>query len=71
MNQSKPNYQSKAMHTNICVTFDLTFATPQSTFKKKKFEHTPFRNNNNVKQNKRDVGPPMIDVDCPRIKFLR
>ena len=47
-------------HTNICVTFDMSFATPQSTallyfFLNKRFYRTqhimPYRNNS-VKQNR-------------------
>ena len=55
---AKQKHGVNTMHTNICVTFDMSFATPQSTallsfFKKNVYyraQHImPFRNNS-VKQ---------------------
>ena len=57
---AKQKHGVNMMHTNICVTFDMSFATPQSTALlyislKKLFHRTqdimPFRNNSG-KQNR-------------------
>ena len=57
---SKKKYRVNTIHTNRCVTFDMSFATPQSTallhfFLNKRFYRTqhimPYRNNS-VKQNR-------------------
>ena len=57
---AKQKHGVNTIHTNRCVTFDMSFATPQSTallyFKKKNVYHRtqhimPFRNNS-VKHNR-------------------
>ena len=39
------------MHTNICVTFDMSFSTPQSNSSALLFFEKLFFRNNSVKQN--------------------
>ena len=52
LNRAKQKHGVDMMHTNICVTFDMSFAKPQSNSSALLFLKNVFFRNNSVKQNR-------------------